>query len=52
MHNFLAGKGEGIEKRKALEKAAKLQVTRTCLLGSKKLGTNVLELQYVYIGKP
>ena len=22
------------------------------LLGSKKLGTNVLELQYVYVGKP
>ena len=22
------------------------------MLGSKKLGTNVLELQYVYVGKP
>ena len=25
---------------------------RGSLLGSKKLGTNVLELQYVYVGKP
>ena len=24
----------------------------TTLLGSKKLGTNVLDLQYVYVGKP
>ena len=28
------------------------QVLLVYLLGSTKLGTNVLELQYVYVGKP
>ena len=32
MHNFLVGKGEGIEKVKAIEKATKLQVTGTCFI--------------------
>ena len=30
----------------------KIEFQKKIVLGSKKLGTNVLELQYVYVGKP